>query len=205
VIKERLGHRVDGVVHTLFPFLFLRPINPDWLTVCGAVVSVGAAVAFFRGEFLLGGLALFAGGFFDLVDGVVARHFKLSTTFGGLLDSTLDRLVDMVVLLGMLLFYSAAGQQAFAVLTAYVLVCTVLISYTKARAELHLSHLPGGVFERGERMGLLVFGAVFSLLEPVLCLLAVGTTYTLAQRLWVAQREMALLDGTRGANPTEVA
>lgn len=205
MIKERLGHRVDGVVHTLFPFLFLRPINPDWLTVCGAVVSVGAAVAFSRGEFLLGGLALFAGGFFDLVDGVVARHFKLSTTFGGLLDSTLDRLVDMVVLLGMLLFYSAAGQQAFAVLTAYVLVCTVLISYTKARAELHLSHLPGGVFERGERMGLLVFGAVFSLLEPVLCLLAVGTTYTLAQRLWVAQREMALLDGTRGANPTEVA
>ena len=203
MIKERWGHRVDGVVHTLFPFLFLRPINPDWLTVCGAVVSVGAGIAFSQGEFLLGGLVMFAGGFFDLVDGVVARHFKVSTTFGGFLDSTLDRLADMVVLLGILIFYSAAGQQFFAALTAYVLVCTVLISYSKARAEVHLSRLPGGMFERGERMGLLVIGAVFGVIEPVLCLLAVGTTYTFAQRLVAAQREMALLDGARVANPTE--
>jgi CDP-diacylglycerol--glycerol-3-phosphate 3-phosphatidyltransferase len=198
-----MGHRVDGVVHALFPFLFLRPINPDWLTVCGAAVSVVAAAAFSEGEFLVGGLVMFVGGCFDLVDGVVARHFGISTTFGGFLDSTLDRLVDMAVLLGILLYYSGAGQMTLAVLTAYVLVCTVLTSYSKARAELHLAHLPGGMLERGERMGLLVFGAVFGLVEPVLWLLALGTTFTFAQRLWVAQHEMARLDGAPGANPTE--
>ena len=198
MIKERLGHRVDGFVHAVFPFLFLRPINPDWLTVCGAAVSVAAAAAFSQGEFLVGGLVMFVSGGFDLVDGVVARHFKISTTFGGFLDSTLDRLVDMVVLLGIVLFYAGAGQQGLAVLTAYVLVCTVLTSYSKARAELHIGHMPGGMLERGERMGLLVFGAVFGLVEPVLWVLAVGTTYTFAQRLWVAQRELALLDATRG-------
>lgn len=205
MIKERLGHRVDGVVQALFPFFFLRPINPDWLTVCGAVVSVAAAAALSQGEFLVGGLLMFVGGCFDLVDGAVARHFGISTTFGGFLDSTLDRLVDMAVLLGIMLFYSGAGQLGLAILTAYVLVCTVLTSYSKARAELHLAHLPGGVFERGERMGLLVFGAVCGLVEPVLWLLALGTTYTFAQRLWVAQREMALLDRSPGANPTEAA
>ncbi len=203
MIKEKLGHRVDDVVHTLFPFLFVRPINPDWLTVCGAVVSVVAAAAFAMGEFRVGGLIMFAGGFFDLVDGVVARHFKISTTYGGFLDSTLDRLVDMVVLLGIIIFYSGAGELGVAVLSAYVLVCTVLTSYAKARAELHLQHLPGGMFERGERMGLLVAGSVFGVLVPVLCLLAVGTTYTVGQRLWVAQREMALLDGASRANSTE--
>ena len=65
--------------------------------------------------------------------------------------------------------------------------------------------MPGGMLERGERMGLLVFGAVFGLVEPVLWVLAAGTTYTFAQRLWVAQRELALLDAARGANPTEAA
>ncbi|MBW1885947.1 MAG: CDP-alcohol phosphatidyltransferase family protein [Deltaproteobacteria bacterium] len=203
MIKEKLGHRIDGVVHTLFPFLFFRPINPDWLSVCGAVVSVGAAAAFARGEFLIAGLVMWAGGFFDLVDGVVARHFGVSTTFGGFLDSTLDRLVDMAILLGIIIHYSGTGHLGFAVLAAYVLVCTVLTSYAKARAELHLSHLPGGMFERGERMGLLIAGAVFGWMEPVLGLLAVGTTYTLGQRLWVAQREMALLDGSSGPNVTE--
>jgi phosphatidylglycerophosphate synthase len=203
VIKEKLGHRVDGIVHTLFPFLFLRPINPDWLSVLGAVISVGAAVAFAQGEFLIGGLVMWAGGFFDLVDGVVARHFGISTTFGGLLDSTLDRLVDMAILLGIIIYYSGSGHPGLAVLAAYVLVCSVLTSYAKARAELHLSHLPGGIFERGERMGLLIAGGVLGLMEPVLGLLAVGTTYTLSQRLWVAQREMALLDGSSGSNPAE--
>jgi phosphatidylglycerophosphate synthase len=203
VIKEKLGHRVDGVVHTLFPFLFWRPINPDWLSVCGAVVSVGAAVAFAQGEFLIAGFVMWAGGFFDLVDGVVARHFGISTTFGGFLDSTLDRLVDMAVLLGLIIHYSGTDQLGFAVLAAYVLVCTVLTSYAKARAELHLSHMPGGMFERGERMGLLIAGGILGLMEPVLGLLAVGTTYTLCQRLWVAQREMAILDGSVGPDATE--
>lgn len=203
MIKERLGHRVDGIVHTLFPFLFLRPINPDWLSVCGAVVSVGAAVLFAQGEFLIAGFVMWAGGFFDLVDGAVARHFGISTTFGGLLDSTLDRLADMAVLLGLIIHYSGSGERGFAVLTAYVLVCTVLTSYAKARAELHLPHLPGGIFERGERMGLLIAGGILGWMEPVLGLLALGTTYTLGQRLWVAQREMALLDGSPGPNPTE--
>lgn len=204
MIKEKLGHRVDGVVHALFPFLFVRSINPDWLTVCGAVVSVTAAAVFAMGEFRIAGLVMLVGGFFDLVDGVVARHFKIATTFGGFLDSTLDRLVDMAVLLGIIIYYSGAGRQGLAVLAAYVLVCTVLTSYAKARAELHLPHLPGGMLERGERMGLLIIGSVFGWMEPVLALLAVGTTYTVGQRLWVAQREMALLDGSPGANPTEV-
>ncbi len=197
MIKEKLGHRVDAVVHALFPFLFIRPISPDLLTVGGALVSLVAAAFFVRGEFFTAGVVMFLGGLFDLVDGVVARHFGISTTFGGFLDSTLDRFVDMVILLGIALYYSGAGERGLALLTAYVLVCTVLTSYAKARAESDLERLPGGMLERGERMAFVVVGAVSGYMEVVLGLLAIGTTYTVGQRLFAAHREMARLDGAR--------
>jgi phosphatidylglycerophosphate synthase len=203
VIKEKLGHRVDAVIHRLFPFLFKREVNPDLLTLLGALVSMGAAALFATGRFELAGLVMLAGGFFDLVDGVVARHFGISTTFGGFLDSTLDRLVDMVVLLGIVIFYSGIGQQGIAILAAVVLVSTVLTSYAKARAELHLSHLPGGILERGERIGLLAAGALFGVMVPVLWILAVGTTFTAAQRLWAAYREMELMDAASATGSGE--
>lgn len=58
VIKEKLGHRIDGWIHTLFPFLFLRPINPDVLTVVGMLIAGAAGLAFTEGAFRLGGGAL---------------------------------------------------------------------------------------------------------------------------------------------------
>ncbi len=203
MIKEKLGSRVDGVVHTLFPFLFRWRVHPDLLTVTGALVSVTAAVAFARGEFLLAGLLMLAGGFFDLVDGVVARHFQIATTFGGFLDSTLDRLVDMAVLLGIVIHFSGIGDTRTATVCAVVLVSSVLTSYAKARAELHLARLPGGMFERGERVGLLAAGAILGFLVPVLWILAVGTALTTLQRFWVAHREMTILDAAPAAQSRE--
>ncbi len=85
-----------------------------------------------------------------------------------------------------------------------MLVCSVLTSYMKSRAEHHLPHLPGGMLERGERMGLLIAGGLFGVMVPVLWLLAAGTTFTVGQRLWVAYREMALLDSASAQQPGEV-
>ena len=81
MIKEKLGHRIDGWVQTLFPFLFWQPINPNVLTVIGMLIAGSAGLAFAAGAFPLAGCLLVAGGFFDLVDGVVARHFGISTRF----------------------------------------------------------------------------------------------------------------------------
>jgi CDP-diacylglycerol--glycerol-3-phosphate 3-phosphatidyltransferase len=201
VIKERLGSRVDSVVHTLFPFLFRRPINPDLLTVVGTIVSLAAAVAFARGEIVTGGLLMWLGGFFDLVDGVVARHFGTSTTFGGFLDSTLDRVADMMILLGIIVHFAGSGDSLNATLASIALVSSVVTSYSKARAELHIDHMPGGIFERGERCGLLIAGSVLGFLVPVLWILAVGTTLTAGQRLRIAYREMTLIDAA-GAAPS---
>ena len=191
MIKARFGSKIDGWIQAVFPFLFKRPVNPNLLTMLGTLVSVGAAAAFALGHFVLGGFLLLFGGIFDLVDGVVARHFEISTQFGALLDSSMDRLVDMVVLLGILLHYAAQDQPGIALLAAVVLVASVMTSYTKARAEQFMPELKGGLLERGERIVAIVVGGLSGLMIPILWLLAIGSTYTVIQRFSIAYRAMA--------------
>lgn len=194
MIKDKFGDRLDGWIHTIFPFLFKRQINPNLLTVFGTVICVAAAVAFGLGEFLIGGLLLAAGSVCDLVDGVVARHFDCSTVFGAFLDSTLDRLVDMVVLLALSIHYALQGDPATAVVAGVVLVASVLTSYTKARAEGLDIEMEGGIIERGERIGILLAGALFNVMVPALWVLAVGATATVIQRFQSARRGLEGLD-----------
>ncbi len=199
MIKEKLGKYLDRWIHTAFPFLFKRPVNPNLLTVLGTAVSVGAAWAFAEGHFRAGALVMLAGGFFDLIDGVVARHFGTSTSFGAFLDSTLDRLVDMAVMLGLVMYYGAQGEWVPQVLASVVLVSSIVTSYAKARAELMIPHLPGGMLERGERVGILVAGGLFGLMVPALWVLAIGTTWTAGQRIVSAYRELEGVDAAARA------
>lgn len=203
MIKEKLGTRLDRWIHVAFPFLFLRPINPNLLTLLGTLVSLGAAWMFAVGSFRAAGVILLVGGFFDLVDGVVARHFGTSTSFGAFLDSTMDRLVDMVVMLGLVMYYGARGELTPQLLAGVVLVSSIMTSYAKAKAELTVKHLPGGLLERGERVGVLAAGAILGLMVPALWVLALGTSVTALQRIAAAQREMALLDAGAGSGTRE--
>jgi CDP-diacylglycerol--glycerol-3-phosphate 3-phosphatidyltransferase len=197
VIKDKFGARLDRVVHALFPFLFWRPLNPNLLSLFGAVVSVGAASAFLAGHLRTGGWLMIAAGICDLVDGAVARHNHSTSTFGAFLDSTLDRLVDMAVLAGMIMFYASHGAPGIALVAGVALVSSVLVSYAKARAEVVMGRLEGGLFERGERMGILSFGAVTGFLPIALAVVADGATITALQRIAIAHREMAKIDAER--------
>jgi phosphatidylglycerophosphate synthase len=199
VIKQVLGEGLDRWIHAVFPFLFKRELNPNLLTVAGVVVSCGAGAALAMGHFVTGGLLILAGGFFELVDGVVARHFKIQTLFGAFLDSTMDRLVDMVILFGVLVHYAAAGRMGVVVLVGVVLMGSVMTSYTKARAELFGPQLRSGFFERGERVVVLAVGAISGLMIPTLWVLAIGTTLTAVQRFANAARELGSLEHTATA------
>jgi phosphatidylglycerophosphate synthase len=194
VIKSLVGERLDPVVQRLFPFLFWRPLAPNALTLGGVAVSLGAAAAFMSGHAVLGGVGMLAGGFFDLVDGVVARHQGTSTRFGAFLDSTLDRLVDMSLLLGICVRYAAQGEPGHVLLAGAALVAGVLVSYAKARAELVVPRFEVGVFERGERVAVLAAGAILGFLVPALWVVLLGSGVTVAQRIALAYREMERLD-----------
>jgi len=197
MIKEKYGHKLDAWVRRALPFLFKGQIDPNLLTILGAMLCLIAAACFGAGQFLVGALLLATGGLCDLVDGVVARHHGIESKFGAFLDSTMDRLVDMAVMLGLIIHFSQAGDQVTALVAAMGLMASVLTSYTKARAEsLNLS-LPGGVVERGERIGLLIAGGVLGLMVPALWILAVGSAATVVQRFEGARQAL----GSQGEAP----
>ena len=186
MIKAPFGRSLDSAVQKAFPFLFRRPLNPNLLSVLGVLVSLGGAVSFAAGALPLGGILLFAGGFFDLVDGAVARHNAASTSFGAFLDSTLDRVVDMAILLGILMHYAKVGDLHLALLAGIASIATVMVSYTKARAESIVSDFNSGLMERAERVLLLV----------------AGSAITAIQRVAMAYREMAQLDAAAQGEKT---
>ena len=194
MIKARFGDRIDGVIHRLLPFLFRKPVNPNLLTVLGALISLVAAAALAFGWFVAGGVLVLLGGACDLVDGVIARHHGLSTRFGAFLDSTLDRLADMALLLGIAMYYVLQGEPGYVLLVGYTLISTVLVSYAQARAELVVPGFRVGLLERAERVGILALGALLGLLVPALWIIAIGSTITLIQRFTHAYREMQQID-----------
>lgn len=194
MIKAKLGPHIDGWIQRFFPFLFRRRIHPNLLTVSGTLVSVGGGVAFAAGAFALGGCLVLFGGAFDLVDGVVARHQGRATAFGAFLDSTLDRLVDMAILLGIVVYFAGRGETGMVLLAGVGLMASVLTSYAKARAERFVPRFEGGVLERGERLAILALGGIAGLLEPALWVVAVLGSITVLQRFALAYREMGRLE-----------
>ena len=190
-----LDDRLDGWLKRLFPFVFRWTLSPNLLTVIGTLISLVAAAAFAAGWLAVGGGLILAGGFFDLVDGAIARHRGIATRFGGFLDSTLDRLVDMALLFGIAMHFALAGEPARMLLAGCALIASVLVSYTQARAEITVPRfLRVGILERGERIGLLAAGAILGLMVPALWIITIGSAITVAQRMAQAFREMEQID-----------
>ncbi len=196
MIKSLMGDRLDAWIQAALPFLFRRRVNPNVLTVAGTLVSFTAATAFALGEFPIGAVLMLAAGFFDLIDGVVARHHGVASRFGAFLDATLDRVTDMAILLGIAMYYAIAGEPAHVLLAGYTLASGVLVSYTKARAELEVRDFRVGLLERGERVGLIAAGGLFGFMLVALWIVAIGSTITVFQRFALAYREMERRDAS---------
>ncbi|MCP3982948.1 MAG: CDP-alcohol phosphatidyltransferase family protein [bacterium] len=199
MIKSQFGEGLDERIHRIFPFLFVRPIDPNLLSVLGVLVSFGGAWAWSEGQFRLGAFIVLLGGCFDLVDGVVARHNHSSSRFGAFLDSTLDRVVDGALLLALLMYYARQDAFGLAWIAGVALVATQLVSYTKARAESVVPDFKGGILERAERVVILVAGALFGLMPIAVGVVAAGSTWTAGQRILIARRRMAELPVEQGA------
>jgi phosphatidylglycerophosphate synthase len=193
------GDRVDGWLHAAFPFLFHKRVSPNLLTVVGTLVSLLAAVALARGSFFSAGLLILAGGVFDLIDGVVARHHGITTRFGGFLDSTLDRLADMALLGGVAVHFAATGDLPHVLLAGAALITSVLVSYAQARAELVVPDFRVGFFERAERVVVLALGALLGLVVPALWIITLGSLITIGQRFSRAYQRMEQIDASERA------
>ena len=195
MLKSRLGLAFDTRLLRAAPFLAHPRVHPNLLTLVGAAVSLLGAADFAGGELRRGAALAALGGIFDLVDGVAARAQGRATRFGAFLDSTLDRLVDVALLFALALHYAGSGALLWACVAGTGLAGSVLTSYTKARAELWLRDFEGGLFERAERIVVLVAGGLLGWMPAALSVVAVGSVATAVQRIIMAYRRLGTEEG----------
>ena len=186
VFGRGCGVLLDAIVR----WLALARISPNVLTFMGLVINTVAAILFGyanaenqRRLFLYAGLVIIGSGFFDLVDGRVARASNQVTRFGAFFDSVVDRYSDASQFLGLLVFYARGDRFFYVVLTAFVMVSAIMVSYTRARAESLIGTCKVGFMERPERLVLVIIGALFNRMAPVLWIIAVLSTITVIHRI----------------------
>jgi len=166
-------------------------VRPNHLTVVGLGVSIVAALALADGRLRVGALLLALAGLFDFFDGSLARLANSVSAYGAFLDSVVDRYSDLVVLLGVVLYYHRAADTQGVLLTMITMVGTIMISYTKARAQSIGLACEIGLMERPERLIVLIAGATFNVLTPAVMVLAVLTNVTALQRILYTRRAAA--------------
>ena len=171
--------------------LFRLRLRPNHLTVIGLVVSFFAAAGFIAGQVRWAGGLLLLAGLCDLLDGSLARVSGQVTAFGAFLDSVIDRYSDLIVLLGIVVLFARTPHVRGALVAMAGLVGSVMVSYTKARAESIGVECNVGFMERPERMICLIAGALLGLLEPALWVLAVLSNVTALQRIVFTRRMIA--------------
>ncbi|MBI3949827.1 MAG: CDP-alcohol phosphatidyltransferase family protein [Acidobacteria bacterium] len=179
-------------------------LNPNSLTLFGLLVNLVAAFLIGFGYFFYAGFVLFFAGAFDILDGAVARRTQRVTKFGAFFDSVLDRYSDLVVFIGIMIFYArdtAHHNTLYVALTGIALIGSVMTSYTRARAESLIAECKVGFLERPERVVLLMIGCFTEIpwvqhnyflhkMPAVLWILAVLSHWTVAHRMYHSWKQL---------------
>ena len=193
----------DYFTQSVARLLAKTPVAPNTITWLGFLVSIGAAVLIITGNLFAAGFVVLVAGFFDILDGALARQTNRTTQFGAVLDSTLDRLGEAVQLLGILVLFLLIEEQSalFALisrewavlLVGVALLGSLLVSYIRARAEAMGLNCQVGLFTRTERVIVLALGLLLSKIEYALIIalfiIVVFSFITVCQRLFYVWRQ----------------
>jgi len=202
-----IGRGATQIIDALVRRLAYGGVNPNILTVIGVTINVGCGLLFGVGEFFWAGIILIVANLFDMLDGNVARLTGRVTQFGAFLDSSLDRLSDMVVFVGIMVFYAGNTPQ-HSVLNVFLagagLIGSVMVSYTTARSENFGVKANVGFLQRPERIVLFIIGALSTDWEStnffanrmpqVLWVLAIGSFWTFIHRMFFAWKELRKIE-----------
>ena len=196
------------IINAMVRVLASAGIPPNVLTMIGVTINLGCGVLFGFGEFFWAGVVFIVANQFDMLDGNVARLTDRVTKYGSFLDSTLDRLSDMGSFLGIMIFY-ARLTEFHSTLNVFLagagMIASVLVSYTTARSEGLGVKANVGFLQRPERVVLFIIGALSTWnwesdhflanrMPQVLWVLAIGSMWTLVQRMVYIRRELRAMD-----------
>ena len=193
-ISGRIGAGGKQIVDSIVEGLAMLRVHPNILTLIGLLINVFAMILFANGIFLWAGIVIMLAGIFDMVDGEVARRTKRVTKFGAFFDSVIDRYSDMLLLLGLVIWYAKINRIFYVGLTGLVLIGSVLTSYTRARAESLIPACKVGFLERPERIVLLIIGSLADRMAAVLWVMAILSNWTVSQRIWYTWRETSAME-----------
>lgn len=199
-IRKVLAYHLSRPVVNL---LSRTPITPNTITWAGFFLSLTAATLIITNNLIAAGITVLIAGFFDILDGALARLTNQTTRFGTILDSILDRVSEAALLLGILalfllspessLFFKLIPKQWSIGLVNLALLASLLVSYIRARAETQGLECQVGIFTRNERMITLTLGLLLSQFESALSIalviIAVFSLFTAGQRLHYVRKQ----------------
>ena len=174
-------------------------LTPNAISLTGLALNLLAAALIWQGYYFLGGIAFIVGSICDTLDGRYSRMSGKGTPFGAFLDSTLDRVEEGIVLAAVGAYFSSRGNDLAVAAVVVTVLMSLMVSYTRARAEALGVECKVGIATRPVRVVILSAGLLFAkgaslgdfeLLEPAIYVMAVLTTFTTLQRVAHVRREL---------------
>jgi phosphatidylglycerophosphate synthase len=189
-ITRNLKPYFESLTAPLVDFLKELKIKPDYLSYLGVLLTLFSVPFLWEGNFLIGGILATLGSLMDALDGHLARRSKSTSPFGALLDSTLDRISDFLILFGLALHF--AEKSIWLIITLLNMLFWFLVSYVKARLEGLGVKKVGGWFERPERLIVLLIFIFLNKVEIGLIITLIGAFITFLQRMFIGYKALKL-------------
>lgn len=189
MLTRTIGRFLSWPIERLAFVLAATQIPPNVITWSGLVLNLWACMFFAAGRFAAAAWLMALAGMCDLLDGPVARCQKRVSRFGGFLESILDRYADLMLFLGLLVYYVRVNRFPYAILAGVAMAGAVMVSYAKARAESLGPISDVGFWQRPERLVMMIIGALANKMGLVLWILAIGPNITVIHRIMHTWRE----------------
>jgi CDP-diacylglycerol--glycerol-3-phosphate 3-phosphatidyltransferase len=209
MLTRTIGRFISWPVDRIAALIAPTGIPPNVITWLALVLNLWAGILFAAGRFAAGGGMMLLAGLCDLLDGPVARRQNRVSLFGGFLDSILDRYADLILFLGILVYYARVNRFMYAVLAGAAMAGSVMVSYAKARAESLVPKAEVGFWDRPERLALMILAAIANRMPIALWILAIGPNLTVIHRIlhtWKQTKDgqlpLAGNESNAGASPS---
>jgi CDP-diacylglycerol---glycerol-3-phosphate 3-phosphatidyltransferase len=192
---ENTRRQISGLfTPPIIKLLIKTPLTPNAVTWIGFFITAGAAAVIVNGHLLAAGIIVVVAGLFDMLDGALARVTGRVTRFGAVLDSTLDRLCEAMLLLALAYVFARDNEPLWSLLCGIAMLGSLMVSYIRARIEGLGVECKAGIFTRPERVIIMALGLLLSSLNFALViavgLLAVLSFFTVIERLVYAWRQL---------------
>ncbi len=188
-LTDFLRTQATVITHPIARILEKLGLHPNTVTLLGLLLNIGTGAVLASGRLVLGGVFVLLVSAVDSLDGALARVSGAKSRFGAFLDSTLDRISEGALLFGLLVWLLRQGAAMEVYLVFLILLGSVMVSYTRARAEGVGYTCKVGILTRLERVVVLGAGLIFGWVRPTLIVMAILTWFTVVQRVWHVYRE----------------